>query len=191
MPKNVTVYVQDEIAAEMEKLNEVNWSEVCRDAILVYIAKRAQKFNSSAIRVSLGGLGANTAYFEQSYFLVTINIENPTEFKINFDRAKLYINPSVGKWNDCLFPMDHLDPVEIQKNSGTSITLYYPVSYRLAKKFEAAIGEDEDVIMSFNFIAYYTWKEGNFFTNHTLQTIIAHSNWKKHFVPNLKTPKVE
>ncbi len=37
MPKNITVSISDEIAGKMDKLKDVNWSEVCRMAISEYI----------------------------------------------------------------------------------------------------------------------------------------------------------
>lgn len=43
MPKNVTIYVPDELAKKMEELSEVNWSEVCRKAIAEYIKAREPK----------------------------------------------------------------------------------------------------------------------------------------------------
>lgn len=41
MPKNVTIYLSDEIAGRMEKYQEVNWSEICRKAVLDYIDTRS------------------------------------------------------------------------------------------------------------------------------------------------------
>ena len=41
MPKNVTIYLSDEIAGKMEKYKEVNWSEICRKAVFDYIDTRS------------------------------------------------------------------------------------------------------------------------------------------------------
>ena len=41
MPKNVTIYLSDEIAGKMEKYQEVNWSEICRKAVIDYIDTRS------------------------------------------------------------------------------------------------------------------------------------------------------
>lgn len=41
MPKNVTIYIPEEIAEKMEKYPEVNWSEVCRRAVTDYMATRS------------------------------------------------------------------------------------------------------------------------------------------------------
>lgn len=40
--KNVTVYVPDELAKDMEQMLDVNWSEVCRRAIVDYIGTRLE-----------------------------------------------------------------------------------------------------------------------------------------------------
>jgi len=40
--KNITIYLPDEVAQKMEKLPEVNWSEICRKAISDYIETRTQ-----------------------------------------------------------------------------------------------------------------------------------------------------
>jgi hypothetical protein len=47
--KNVTIYLPDETAQKMEKLSEVNWSEICRKAINDYIETRTQTDLSSII----------------------------------------------------------------------------------------------------------------------------------------------
>ncbi len=49
MGKNVTVYLPDETAQKMEKLSEVNWSEICRKAIKDYIETRTLTDLSSII----------------------------------------------------------------------------------------------------------------------------------------------
>jgi hypothetical protein len=41
MPKNVTIYIPEEIAEKMEKYQEVNWSEVCRRAVTDYMTTRS------------------------------------------------------------------------------------------------------------------------------------------------------
>jgi len=42
MGKNVTIYLPDDIAEKMEKFPEVNWSEICRKAIVDYVETRSQ-----------------------------------------------------------------------------------------------------------------------------------------------------
>ena len=49
MGKNVTVYLPDEVAQKMDTLPEVNWSEICRNAITDYIQTRTQTDLTSII----------------------------------------------------------------------------------------------------------------------------------------------
>jgi hypothetical protein len=42
MGKNVTIYLPDDVAEKMGKFPEVNWSEICRRAVLDYIQTRTQ-----------------------------------------------------------------------------------------------------------------------------------------------------
>jgi len=49
MGKNVTIYLPDEVAQKMDKLPEVNWSEICRKAITDYIEARTQTDLTSVI----------------------------------------------------------------------------------------------------------------------------------------------
>lgn len=42
MGKNITIYISSNIAEEMEKFPEVNWSEVCRKAVTEYVETRSQ-----------------------------------------------------------------------------------------------------------------------------------------------------
>lgn len=41
MAKNITISVPDELAKQMEKFRDVNWSEVCRSAIGRYVETRS------------------------------------------------------------------------------------------------------------------------------------------------------
>lgn len=43
MPKNLTIAISDELAKEMETMPEINWSEVCRQAISNYIDEKKAK----------------------------------------------------------------------------------------------------------------------------------------------------
>ena len=49
MPKNVTISVPDDLAEKMEKMQDVNWSGVCREAIANYIMVRAPAEKSEMI----------------------------------------------------------------------------------------------------------------------------------------------
>lgn len=43
MPKNITISISDELATKMDSMPEINWSEVCRQAISNYIEEREPK----------------------------------------------------------------------------------------------------------------------------------------------------
>ena len=49
MGKNVTIYLPDEVAQKMDQLPEVNWSEICRKAIIDYIETRTKTDLTSVI----------------------------------------------------------------------------------------------------------------------------------------------
>jgi hypothetical protein len=40
--KNITIYLPEDVAEKMETFSEVNWSEICRRAVLDYIQTRSQ-----------------------------------------------------------------------------------------------------------------------------------------------------
>ena len=42
MPRNITVYISNELDEKMKKIPEVNWSEVCREGIESYLEKRLE-----------------------------------------------------------------------------------------------------------------------------------------------------
>lgn len=42
MPRNITIYISDELDERMKKTPETNWSEVCRQAIGNYLEKRIE-----------------------------------------------------------------------------------------------------------------------------------------------------
>jgi hypothetical protein len=45
MGKNVTIYVPDSLAREMERFPEVSWSKICRKAIMDYVNMRSRRLN--------------------------------------------------------------------------------------------------------------------------------------------------
>jgi hypothetical protein len=50
--RNITVYLPDDIQSMMDKFREVNWSEVCRKAIMDYVATRtAPNFEATVARL--------------------------------------------------------------------------------------------------------------------------------------------
>jgi len=40
LPKDLTISISDELAEKMDMMPEINWSEVCRQAIIKYIDER-------------------------------------------------------------------------------------------------------------------------------------------------------
>lgn len=42
MPRNITIYISDEMDERMKKVPEVNWSEVCRQGIGNYLEERLE-----------------------------------------------------------------------------------------------------------------------------------------------------
>jgi hypothetical protein len=52
MPKNITIYLPDKTAKEMKKYHEVNWSEICRNAILDYLKTRESVSPKAAAKFS-------------------------------------------------------------------------------------------------------------------------------------------
>lgn len=42
MPRNITVYISDDLDERMKSHQEVNWSEVCREGIENYLSSRVE-----------------------------------------------------------------------------------------------------------------------------------------------------
>ena len=105
---NVTISVPDELKAEMDKLSEVSWSEICRNAISRYIAQR--KNPTPNIELDLRNARLNRYAFETGYPTLSIDlkIHNKMNSEITVDRilsnAKFLAEDSrylpVGSAND-------------------------------------------------------------------------------------------
>jgi len=82
---NVTITVSDQLKIEMEKLPEVNWSEVCRNAINQYIQTRSSPVPQ--IQLMSEGIRPFTDH-ESGYpgLLVDLVIKNNMNFEIVVDR---------------------------------------------------------------------------------------------------------
>jgi hypothetical protein len=50
LPKNITLSISDELAEKMDTMPEINWSEVCRQAISKYIDERKSKEKGELIK---------------------------------------------------------------------------------------------------------------------------------------------
>ncbi|MDH5266767.1 MAG: ribbon-helix-helix domain-containing protein [Candidatus Bathyarchaeota archaeon] len=83
---NVTISVPDQLKADMDKLSEVNWSEICRKAISRYIAER--KNPTPNIELDLREVRLDHYYYETGYPTLTIplRIHNKMESEITVDR---------------------------------------------------------------------------------------------------------
>jgi len=89
-PKNVTIYLSDEIAGRMEKYPEVNWSEICRKAVVDYVDTRSH----IAIGPILENLKAerNEAYKQGQILFYQISPKmNLREFEIWYPRVSTAI----------------------------------------------------------------------------------------------------
>ena len=84
---NVTISVPDKLKAEMDKLSEVSWSEICRNAISRYIAQR--KNPNPIIELSLPQAGITHYSFETGYpsLMLELKIHNRMDSEITIDRV--------------------------------------------------------------------------------------------------------
>lgn len=83
---NVTISVTDELKAEMDKLQEVSWSEICRNAISRYIAQR--KNTTPKIELDVRNSRLTDYAFETGYptLSVDLRIYNKMDSEITVDR---------------------------------------------------------------------------------------------------------
>ncbi|HLE75552.1 MAG TPA: hypothetical protein VI864_05855 [Candidatus Bathyarchaeia archaeon] len=83
---NLTISVSDELKAEMDKLSEVNWSEVCRNAISMYIEQR--KDPTPKIELDIRNSRLYDYDYETGYptLIMDIRIQNRMNSEITVDR---------------------------------------------------------------------------------------------------------
>jgi hypothetical protein len=83
---NVTISVSDDLKAEMDKLSEVSWSEICRNAISLYISQR--KDPTPKIELDVRNSMLVDYDFDTGYPTMTmdIRIQNRMTSEINVDR---------------------------------------------------------------------------------------------------------
>jgi hypothetical protein len=99
---NVTITVPDELKAEMDKLAEVSWSEICRNAISLYISQRSNP--TPWFELSLERVTVEQSNFQTGYPTLTIDlkIHNKTSSELIVDR----IIVSARGWKDShAFPL--------------------------------------------------------------------------------------
>ena len=83
---NVTISVPNELKAEMDTLSEVNWSEVCRNAISLYVEQRknpAPKIELDLRSVRLTGYDFQTGY---PAIIMDVKLSNKLSSEIVIDR---------------------------------------------------------------------------------------------------------
>ena len=83
---NVTISVSDELKTEMDKLSEVNWSEVCRNAIFIYMEQR--KNPTPKIELDLRSVRLTDYDFQTGYpaIIMDIKLSNKLPSEIIIDR---------------------------------------------------------------------------------------------------------
>jgi len=83
---NLTINVPDSLKAEMDKLSEVNWSEVCRNAISRYIAQRENP--APKIELDLRDAILTHYDYETGYptLRISLRIHNKMDSEITVDR---------------------------------------------------------------------------------------------------------
>jgi hypothetical protein len=116
MPKNVTIYLSDEVAGKMEKYPEVNWSEICRKAVLDYVDTRSHM----DIGPILEKLKAerNEAYKQGQIFFYQIA---PKMTLLEFEKWYPDINTKIleGRESNSLFGIEPLSP-EVAEVAATN-----------------------------------------------------------------------
>lgn len=89
---NLTINVPDPLKAEMDNLSEVNWSEVCRNAISRYMAQR--KNPTPKIELDLRSSRLTHLAFETGYptLSMDLRIYNKMDSEITVDRILFNIS---------------------------------------------------------------------------------------------------
>jgi len=121
---NVTITVTDELKAEMDKLPEVSWSEICRNAIALYISQR--KTPTPRIELSL-----NTVILEHNNFvtgyptlMIELKMHNKMDSEIIVDR--IIVNAK-GRKDSNVFPLGmgyDLHKKTVTPNSTVAARIY-------------------------------------------------------------------
>lgn len=100
MPKNVTIYIPDEIAEQMLQYPEVNWSEVSRKAITEYMnIRNLDNFMQTAKRLEAEGneeYNKGKLFFEEVAKQMTLADFEKWYPEINKDIIVKEITPEAG-----------------------------------------------------------------------------------------------
>jgi len=83
---NLTISVSDELKASMDTLPEVNWSEICRNAVSQYIAQR--KMPSPGIELDLSNSSITKYDYATGYptLILGVKIRNNMDCDVLVDR---------------------------------------------------------------------------------------------------------
>ena len=97
---NVTISVPEGLKTEMDALSEVNWSEICRNAISRYIAERKNPTPQFQLRADEID---PESHHESGYpgLRVTLSIQNQMGFEIVVDRILYNVSffTTRGQWD--------------------------------------------------------------------------------------------
>jgi hypothetical protein len=83
---NVTITVSEELKAEMDKLSEVSWSEICRNAISLYISERGSPTPKIELDVRSSRLTDYDSETGYPALIMDIRIQNRMNSEIRVDR---------------------------------------------------------------------------------------------------------
>jgi hypothetical protein len=150
---NVTITVPEELKNEMDKFGEVSWSEICRNAISLYISQR--KDPTPKIELDIRNSWLNDYDFDTGYptLTVDIRIQNRMNSEITVDRILATAKSSAegGQWavfgqaNDL-----HRRIISSNSVGGATVRLALPIEKlrELQNKFKSTFN------CIFNFIVF-------------------------------------
>jgi hypothetical protein len=138
---NVTISVPDDLKAEMDKLQEINWSEVSRKAILKYIDER--KNPTPRVEFDVRDVSIDTSYWQNGSpaLKISLRIHNRTGSEIIVDRVLFYVRFSEGSNQYGIWSGSDLYKKVINPNSSGDTQLILEMTHE-------RIGLLEDVFKS-------------------------------------------
>lgn len=132
---NVTITVPDELKAEMDKLAEVSWSEICRKAITKYIEERKNPTPNFELDIRRSGLIESSNSYETGYpsLSVTLRLHNKMASEIMVDRILCTARFTESGHVYTLGSTEYLRKKLISPNSSGMMEVLFPIS---KEKFE-------------------------------------------------------
>jgi hypothetical protein len=136
---NVTITVPDELKAEMDKLAEVSWSEICRKAITKYIEERKNPTPNFELGIRRFGLTLSSDSFETGYpsLSVTLRLHNRMASEIMVDRILCTARFTESGHVHTLGSTAYLQRKLVSPNSSGMMEVLFPI---LKEKLES-LGE--------------------------------------------------